>query len=102
MEAFKIDAVPIVNTDYLAFLQQFSTPRLDLFPSSWTTKSNSLKMEDIKIRTLYGDVAFGIGQHWATCASALQLQAFAEVSFFIEIWIFTDPLVIVPQRSITN
>lgn len=78
VEAFTIDALPITNLDYLLFLVSLSPSRPELFPSSWSAMNgDSLKKGEIGIKTLYGNVPFEIGQHWATCASALQLNAFA-------------------------
>lgn len=79
--AFRIDALPISNVEYLHYLSTLSAPSDDLFPSSWASTSE-FKVYDaasIKVKTLYGEVPFGYAKHWPVTGSATQLESFAKV-----------------------
>lgn len=76
---FRIDAVPVTNAAYLAFLRDKvgrGEAIEELIPSSWSTRGEVL-LEDVRIKTLYGLVAFEHAASWATTASGVQLAAFA-------------------------
>lgn len=86
--AFKLSAVPVSNSDYLAFLvDKNETHDSSMFPASWASSAGAegqsnekVSAHDVKVRTLYGLVDFAHAAEWPVCASAVQLTAFAEVS----------------------
>ncbi|KAK4051527.1 hypothetical protein OIV83_002667 [Microbotryomycetes sp. JL201] len=82
VEAFRIDAVPVSNKQYLEFLtsQATDSERL-LIPASWyADKGAALSSDSIRVKTLYGLVDFAHAEHWPVTGSALQMEAYAEAS----------------------
>jgi formylglycine-generating enzyme required for sulfatase activity len=74
VKAFKVDALPVSNAEYLAFLQKSGVEMdKDNLPSSWVQD----EME-WKVRTLYGPVGFDVAGSWPLQASKIELDAFAK------------------------
>jgi hypothetical protein len=72
VESFKINALPITNGEYLAFLES-STSKLKTIPASW------IKYDDkVMIRTFYGPIDFEIGRDWPLMASKNEIEAYAK------------------------
>jgi formylglycine-generating enzyme required for sulfatase activity len=79
VDAFKIDALPITNGDYLDWLNSPSfdeEERAKLVPASWTTG----KQGEEAVKTLWGEVEMQYAKGWPVAASADQLEQFAKVS----------------------
>ena len=75
VKPFKVDALPISNAEYLAFLK--SRPQLDwnktcAFPASWVQVDG-----DWHVRTLYGPVSFEHAGFWPLMASKCEIDDFA-------------------------
>ncbi|SCV74577.1 BQ2448_7606 [Microbotryum intermedium] len=86
VEAFKLSALPVRNKEYLAFLSRME--RSDsLFPSSWRslTGSASSSIENIVVKTLYGEVPMAHALEWPVTGSAVQLEAYAQVSALLSL-----------------
>lgn len=74
VKAFKIDALPISNADYLAFARATGLDlNKDSAPASWVQMENG----EWKARTLYGPVGFDIAGRWPVQASKNELEAYA-------------------------
>lgn len=81
--AFRIDALPVTNGDYLEWMQQEGAEaESDWFPASWVwtgEKGVRVKKEEVKVKTLYGEVEMQWAEQWPLSGSAVQLEAFAKV-----------------------
>lgn len=77
--AFKISALPVSNAEYLDWLQSLGAKTsADLLPSSWTS-SDAPTLQNVRVKTLYGEICLEYAKHWPVSASAKQLTAFAKV-----------------------
>ncbi|SCZ99550.1 BZ3500_MvSof-1268-A1-R1_Chr3-1g06089 [Microbotryum saponariae] len=79
--AFKLSALPVRNKEYLGFLSTLESPDA-LFPSSWRslTGSATSSVDDIVVKTLYGEVAMTHALEWPVTGSAVQLAAYAQAN----------------------
>lgn len=77
VKAFKIDALPISNNDYMAFLQatgaDLAPQAKDTLPASWMDDAG-----EWKARTLYGPVGFHAAGRWPLMASRNEIEAYAK------------------------
>ncbi|GAA5982534.1 hypothetical protein JCM10908_006688 [Rhodotorula pacifica] len=74
VDAFEIDALPISNGQYQAWLEETrETSNSSLVPSSWTEHKGELC-----VKTLFGLVPFKLAEEWPVAASADQLERFAK------------------------
>jgi formylglycine-generating enzyme required for sulfatase activity len=79
VEGFKISALPISNEDFRLHLIAHPEEK-DLFPMAWSrSKQGSLEREDLKVKTIHGEVPFEYCRLWAVTGSAEQLLSFATV-----------------------
>lgn len=73
VKAFKIDALPISNAEYLNFAKAINlTLTKDAAPASWVEEKG-----EWKVRTLYGPVGFEVAGRWPLQASKNELEAYA-------------------------
>jgi formylglycine-generating enzyme required for sulfatase activity len=71
--AFKVDALPISNGDYLDFAGKTGLVLTkDSAPASWVQKDG-----EWRVRTLYGPVGFDVAGRWPVQASKNELEAYA-------------------------
>ncbi|KDE07160.1 hypothetical protein MVLG_02564 [Microbotryum lychnidis-dioicae p1A1 Lamole] len=79
--AFKLSALPVRNKEYLVFLSTVESTDA-LFPSSWRslTGSATSSVDDIVVKTLYGEVAMTHALEWPVTGSAVQLAAYAKAN----------------------
>ena len=75
VQAFKIDALPVTNNDYLAFLKSkgINWDDAQALPASWIQVDG-----EWKIRSLYGPISFVVGGLWPLLASKLEIDAYAK------------------------
>lgn len=81
--AFKVDALAVTNGEYLAFVEGKGVGAdSELFPASWAWRGEEggkVQKGGVKVKTLYGEVAFEYAAEWPVSGSALQLGAYAKV-----------------------
>lgn len=77
--AFKMDVSPVTNGEYLAWLSKQGSTE-GFFPASWSGEGT----DEVKVKTLYGEIKLEYAQEWPVAASAVQLQAFAKVRRFLQ------------------
>lgn len=74
--AFKIDALPISNGEYLNWLEkEGKTGDEALVPASWAGQAGG----EWAVKTLYGEVPMQYAREWPVAASGQQLGEFAKV-----------------------
>ncbi|ORY82904.1 histidine-specific methyltransferase [Leucosporidium creatinivorum] len=79
---FNIDALPVTNGEYLAWMRKEGKgAESEWFPASWAWKGKKgveVRKEDVRIKTLYGEVEMQWAEEWPLSGSAVQLEAFAK------------------------
>lgn len=69
VKAFKVDALPITNANYLDFLKATKHTGAEAVPASW---------HDLEtVRTFYGPASMAIAGDWPLMASKIEIEAFA-------------------------
>ncbi|WVQ98171.1 hypothetical protein IAU59_005293 [Kwoniella sp. CBS 9459] len=79
VKGFKIDSLPISNSDYLAFLKandKYSQLTKETAPASWVRPASS--DGEWRVRSLYGPQSFEVAGKWPLMASKLELDEYAK------------------------
>ncbi|GAA6017455.1 hypothetical protein JCM10207_008231 [Rhodosporidiobolus poonsookiae] len=80
--AFKIDAKPVTNGEYLDWLvgsgKIGAEEREKLTPSSWAVGEEGVEAGKLAVKTLFGEVEMQYAKEWPVAGSSEQLERFAK------------------------